>query len=99
MLLDVLSGLKEIKICTGYYINGKKVENFPTILSEYKNCKPEYILMPGWSEDISAINNYEDFPIAAKKYLQKISEILKVPITIVSVGPKRKQTIILEKAG
>ncbi|MBC8384758.1 MAG: adenylosuccinate synthase [Candidatus Cloacimonetes bacterium] len=92
-LLDVFSGLKTIKICTGYLIENRRETQFPADSSILQKVIPEYIELPGWDEDITSIKNYEKLPENAKKYIRKIEELLKVKITIVSVGPERSQTI------
>jgi len=95
--LDVLSGLKKVKICIGYEYNGKKIENFPTDMSIFEKCDPKSIEMDGWQEDISGVRKFEDLPENAKKYLKKIESLLKVKLSMVSVGPERSQTIIIDK--
>ncbi|MBQ8451668.1 MAG: adenylosuccinate synthase [Clostridia bacterium] len=96
MLLDILSGIKEIKICTSYKLNGKTITELPSRIEDWEKCKPNYITMPGWEEDISKCTTYKSLPENAKKYLNKISELIGVDVKIVSVGPDRKQTIILK---
>jgi len=95
--IDVLSGLEKIKICTSYQYHGEKINDFPTDLEILKKCIPVYEELDGWKEDISKINDFQDFPLALKKYIEKIETLTNAKIAIVSVGPKRKQTIIREK--
>lgn len=95
--LDVLSGLDKIKICIGYKFNGKILENFTTNLKILENCNPIFEELDGWEEDISKIENYDDLPENAKKYLKRIEKLIGVKICILSVGPGREQTIILRK--
>ncbi len=91
MLLDVLSGLDEIKICTGYKLNGQAVEELePSLLGEYE-CV--YETMPGWSEDITACTSFDQLPAAARNYVSKVSKVVGRPVGIISVGPGREQTI------
>ena len=97
MLLDVLTGIKELNICTSYTIEGKNTKTIPPLESDYSKAKANYITMPGWDEDITKISKYEDLPQNAKNYINKIEEILNIPITIVSVGPDREQTILRKK--
>ncbi len=94
--LDVLSSLRKIKICAHYEIDGKKTENFP--LTDLENAKPLYEEMDGWDNDLSDITKFEQLPDNAKKYLRRLEELLNIKISIVKVGPKRKQTIILDKS-
>jgi adenylosuccinate synthase len=93
--LDVLGGLKEIKICTKYQRDEEQIDAFPADLRELARCKPVYETLPGWDEDISTIRNYDMMPDNVKKYLRRIEESCGVPIQIVSVGPDREQTIML----
>jgi len=95
--LDVLSGLNKLKICTGYKHKDKVIKNFTTELKVLENCDPIYEEVDGWQEDISKITDYKDLPDNAKKYLKRLEELAGVPISIVSVGPGRQQTIILRK--
>ena len=92
--LDVLDGLKQIKVCIGYKYKGKILKQFPTSISILENCKPVYKTFDGWEADISKIKKFEKLPVKAKKYLRFIQKDLEVPIKIISVGPKRAQTII-----
>ena len=94
MLLDILSGIGDIKICVGYDLDGKIITNFPSSLSILKKCKPVYITMPGWTEDITQVNSYAELPLNCQKYIEKIEELVKVPVQIFSVGPDQKQTVI-----
>lgn len=96
MLLDVLSGFEKIKICTGYEIDGKVTEHFPANLKALGKSKPVYEELDGWEEDITKVERYEDLPENAKKYIARIEEYVGLPVKIVSVGPKRNQTIVRE---
>lgn len=96
MLLDILSGIDELKICTSYNLDGKVITNLPSRSSEWERCTPNYITLPGWKEDISKCRSYDELPLNAKKYVQKISEISGVEVGIVSVGPDRKQTFVIK---
>ncbi len=93
--LDVLGGLKEIKICTAYLCKGQRIEAFPANLNELEACEPVYETLPGWEEDISELRRFEDLPENVRSYLKRIEELTGVPVQIVSVGPGREQTIIL----
>lgn len=94
MLLDVLSGFDTINICVAYELDGKRIEYFPSDVDDLARVKPIYETLPGWSEDITGVRNYEDLPENAKKYLDRLSEVVGKPVAIVSVGPSRDQTII-----
>jgi adenylosuccinate synthase len=93
MLFDVLSGVKELKICTNYELYGEKIDYIPATLSAYQRCKPIYIDMPTWNEEITEVKHYSDLPDNAKNYLKKIEKLTGVKISYVSVGPDRTQTI------
>ncbi|MBN4067703.1 MAG: adenylosuccinate synthase [Alkaliphilus sp.] len=97
MLLDVLSIFDKINICTGYEYEGKTIHNFPASIKELAKCRPIYKEVDGWKEDITSVKTFEELPDNAKKYIKIIEEYLKIPIKIVSVGPKRSQTIIREE--
>ncbi len=92
-LLDVLTGFEKIKICVGYKINNKEITEFPYTLKELSNAEPIFIELPGWNEDITHITEYNLLPENARKYVEKIQDLIGIPIFIVSVGPNRKQTI------
>ena len=94
MLFDVLSGLKTVKICTAYELDGKEIDYVPSTLSALERCKPVFIELPGWNEEITEIRDFEKLPDNAKQYLRKIEELTNTEIAIVSVGPDRTQTII-----
>ncbi len=95
--LDVLSGLPRVKICTGYKMEGNVIEEWPASLGVLQKCEPIYEEMEGWSQDLSKIDRYEDFPPQALAYVKRIQELVQVPVSIVSVGPGRHQTKILEE--
>jgi len=97
MLLDVLSGFDKISICTGYKLGDKIIENFPASLETIGKCQPVYEVMDGWQEDITGCNFFEELPENARKYIERIEEIIGIPVKIISVGPKRKQTIVRER--
>ena len=90
---DVLSGIKKIKVCTKYNYNGNIIEHFPFSINN-DNLKPIYKSFEGWKEDISTYTNEKSLPNAFLKYISFLEEELKTPISIISVGPDRKQTII-----
>ena len=94
MLLDVLTGFEEIQICTAYKCGDEILENFPASLEQLAKCEPVYETMPGWTEDITKVEKYEDLPENAKKYITRIEELIGVNVDLVSVGPNRAQTII-----
>ncbi len=94
--LDVLGGLDELKICTGYRLEGETLTAFPASLELLAKCEPIYETLPGWSEDISHLRSFDALPENAKAYLNRVVELTGVPHQIVSVGPGREETIVLE---
>lgn len=94
MLLDVLTGFDKIKICTAYKMGDKIIDNFPASLEDLAKCEPVYEELDGWHEDITNVENFDDLPENAKKYVARIEELIDVNIDLVSVGPNRTQTII-----
>ncbi len=94
-LLDVLSGLKTIKIARAYELDGKEINYYPASLEELDRCKPVYDELPGWDEDIANVTKFDDLPENAKNYLKRIEELTDTPLATVSVGPDREQTMIL----
>ncbi|MCX2186456.1 MULTISPECIES: adenylosuccinate synthase [Limosilactobacillus] len=95
-LLDVLTGLKTVKICTSYKLDGKQIDYYPASLKELDRCEPVYEELPGWDEDITGVKRFEDLPINAQNYLKRVSELSETPLATVSVGADRIQTIIVK---
>ncbi len=95
--LDVLSGLKELKLCVAYKYRDKVLENFPGDLEILAECAPVYESLPGWNEDITKCRSIEELPENAKKYLRRIEEFCGVKINIVAVGPERGETIVVNE--
>ena len=93
--LDILNGLKEVKICTKYNFNGKIIDYLPADVNELKKCKPIYEKFDGWNEFDSKSKSLTDLPVNAKDYISYIEEKLEVPIKIISIGPGRKETILV----
>jgi adenylosuccinate synthase len=93
--LDVLGELKSLKICNAYEYNGEIIHDFPASIKILGACKPVLETLPGWSEDISGVRKIDDLPQNAKNYLKRIEELTETPINIVSVGPGRDETIIV----
>lgn len=91
--LDVLNGLKKIKICTDYLLDGKKIGFLPANIDDVKRCKPIYKEFEGWNEIDLNCKEFSDLPKNAIKYLKFIENTLNTPISIISIGPGRKETI------
>jgi len=94
--LDVLSGLSNIKICTAYEYQGKRITEFPTDINILKQCKPIYEDFKGFNDTIRNARDMSDLPNAARDYLNAIQVFLDIPIIVVSVGEKREETIVLK---
>lgn len=95
--LDTLSGLKELKICRAYKINGREITFFPASIARLSQAEPVYETVPGWDEEITDVSNFEDLPANAKDYVNRVEKIIGKPIDIIGVGPKRDQTIFRDK--
>ncbi|MFZ2146333.1 MAG: adenylosuccinate synthase [Sedimentisphaerales bacterium] len=93
MHLDTLTGLKELKICRAYKINGTEKTFFPANTDRLSQASAVYETVPGWDEEISAVKDFHDLPTNAQDYICRIEEEIGKPITIIGVGPKRSQTI------
>lgn len=91
--LDVLDGLREIKICVGYKIDGKKYDYLPFNENQQKIAKPVYEIMPGWQESTYGVKLWNDLPLNAQKYINYLEKIIQTEISIISTGPERTETI------
>ena len=96
MLLDVLTGIETLKICVAYELDGEIIDYIPANIKDYKECKPVYIEVPGWTEDITQVSSFSGLPQNAQNYLNKISELADTDLAIFSVGPDRLQTIVMK---
>jgi adenylosuccinate synthase len=95
--LDVLDGLDTLKICIAYEYQGQTLKTPPSGADAFEQCKPVYMEMPGWSESTVGSKSYQDLPANARDYLEKIEELMGVPIHIISTGPDRKETMIRQQ--
>ena len=93
--LDVMDGLDEIKICTAYKLDGKIVDTPPIGAENYAKCEPIYETMPGWKGQTEGKKSLENFPVEALAYIKRLEQLLDVPIDIISTGPERTETIVL----
>jgi adenylosuccinate synthase len=94
--LDVLDGLDKVGICTAYRLNGKVTETAPLGADQYQQCEAVIEEMPGWSETTAGVTDYAKLPENAKAYIKRLEELVGVKVTILSTGPDRDETIILE---
>lgn len=93
--LDVLDGIKELNICTGYELEGKKIDLLPIGADDVEGCKPIYETVPGWSENTFGVKTWDGLPKNAQNYLKRLEALCGVPVDIVSTGPERDETIVL----
>jgi adenylosuccinate synthase len=90
--IDVLTGIETLKICKAYKYRGEIMEEFPASLKVLAECEPIYEELPGWTEDITGASSLGDLPVNARHYIERISQLTNIPISIFSVGPDRNQT-------
>lgn len=93
--LDVLDGLKELQLCTGYELDGEVIDILPMGADEIARCKPIYETLPGWSDSTVGVTDYDKLPVNARLYLQRIEQVTGVPIHIISTSPDRDHTIMM----
>jgi adenylosuccinate synthase len=93
--LDVLDTLREIKICTGYRYKSTLLKSFPPDIHALSQCQPDYVTVKGWNQRTAGIQHYDELPTLAKDYLNRLSELLKIEISVVSTGPDRDATIVI----
>jgi len=93
MMMDVLSQLPEVKICVAYELDGQRIDRFPGHADDLRRVQPIYETIPGWQTDVTKIRRLEDMPAGARRYLDRVSQLVGKPVEIVSVGPDRAQTM------
>lgn len=98
MMMDVLANFDELNVCVAYDIDGERVVDFPCDADTLRRAKPIYETLPGWQTDVTGARNLDDLPGRAHEYLERISELIGVPVHVVSVGPDRAQTIFMDRA-
>lgn len=96
--LDVLTGLETVKICTAYRYKDQVLEHYPASLDILAECEPIYEELPGWTEDITEVKNLEDLPLAVQHYVERITQLTGIPLSLFSVGPDRAQTVQVRPA-
>ncbi|HEX8097793.1 MAG TPA: adenylosuccinate synthase [Pyrinomonadaceae bacterium] len=92
--LDVLDVLDEIKVCTGYRLDGREIETFPAVSQELRRVEPVYETLPGWKASTEGVTKLEDLPAEARRYVEFLSARINVEIGLISTGPERSQTIL-----
>ena len=93
--LDVLDGLKEIRICTGYRLNGEEIDYFPAYFGDQAAVEPIYETIDGWDESTAGARSWAQLPAPAIKYIRRIEELIKCPVALVSTSPEREDTILV----
>ncbi|HSC79414.1 MAG TPA: adenylosuccinate synthase [Chitinolyticbacter sp.] len=93
--LDVMDGIETINLCTGYLLDGQKIDILPVGAEEIARCQPVYEQMPGWTESTFGVKRWEDLPTNARAYMERIAEVCEAPVDIISTGPDREETIVL----
>ena len=91
--LDILDVFEKIKVCTAYKLDGKTITNFPASVNDLERCEPVYEELPGWLKPIDSLRNYADLPQRAKDYVARIEELIGCPVSLLSIGPAREQSI------
>lgn len=95
-MLDVLSELEQIQVCTAYELDGEQIDHFPANLEDLRRIKPVYESYPGWQQDVAGARTLDDLPVNAIAYAQHLERLAGCPIEFISVGPDREQTILLD---
>ncbi|MBK9361892.1 MAG: adenylosuccinate synthase [Rubrivivax sp.] len=93
--LDVLDGIAEIKVCVGYELGGRRLDILPLDADEIEACRPVYETLPGWTDSTAGLTNWEQLPTNARRYLERVQQLIGAPIDMVSTGPDRVHTILL----
>ncbi|MEM7506769.1 MAG: adenylosuccinate synthase [Pseudomonadota bacterium] len=93
--LDVLDGMEELKICTGYRLDGEEIDYLPTAAAQQARVEPIYETLPGWSESTFGARRWLDLPAEAIKYVKRVEEVIQTPVAILSTSPERDDTILV----
>jgi adenylosuccinate synthase len=93
--LDVLDGFEELKICTGYMVDGVEYDHLPAAAALQAKAEPIYETMPGWSESTEGARRWADLPAAAVKYVKRVEELIETPVALLSTSPEREDTILV----
>jgi len=94
--LDVLDGMPEIRLCTHYRVDGERVDLIPTGADAVARCEPVYETLPGWTDSTVGARSFDALPVAAREYLKRVEALTGVPIAMVSTGPDRSETILVQ---
>ena len=94
--LDVLDGMEELKVCTGYELNGERLDFFPASVTAQREVVPIYETLEGWSESIKGARSWAELPASAIKYVRRIEELIETPVSLLSTSPEREDTILVQ---
>ncbi len=94
--LDVLDGMKELQICVGYELNGKRIDHYPASMIDQANVKAIYESIPGWSGSTQGARSWAELPAEAVKYVRRVEELIDTPVTLLSTSPERDDTILMQ---
>jgi adenylosuccinate synthase len=95
--LDILDPLEEIKICVGYRLRGEALSSVPPLVEDFEQVEPVYETMPGWRSSTRDVRSYKDLPKEAVRYVERLRELVGAPFSLISVGPERERTVILQQ--
>ncbi|OES46310.1 adenylosuccinate synthase [Domibacillus iocasae] len=93
--IDVLTGIETLKICTAYRYKGELITEYPANLRTLAECEPVYEELPGWTEDITGVKDLSELPVNARHYIERVSQLTGIPLSVFSVGPDRNQTNVV----
>jgi adenylosuccinate synthase len=93
--LDVLDGFETLRICTGYEVDGQTLDHFPSDAAAQAACTPVYEEMPGWSDSTYGARSWAELPANAVKYIRRVEELTRTPVTLLSTSPERDDTILV----
>ena len=93
--LDVMAGLEQVKICTGYKVGAEVLDTVPAQLGGLEQVEPVYEVLPGWKGDLTGARSFAELPSEARAYVRRVEQLAAVPVALVSVGPGREQTMQL----
>ena len=94
--LDVLDGIENLQVCTGYKINGETLDYLPSSMIEQAAVEPIYEVLEGWSESTKGARSWADLPATTVKYVRRIEELIQVPVSLLSTSPEREDTILVQ---
>ena len=94
--LDVLDGMEELKVCTGYLLDGQPIDRLPAATDAQARIEPVYETLEGWSDSTFGARSWADLPATAIKYIRRIEELIEAPVALLSTSPEREDTILVK---